>query len=143
MEYILLHNDLSLNKVKTITAKIFLVSLLIFGIFTCISLLFMKAEAQVAIPTANIAYDPVNSRMYVANQVGDNDDSVFVINTSTDARVGEIRVGNQPDAIAYDTVNKRMYVANERDDTVSVIDTITNTVVGSPIRVGNTPLDIA
>ena len=32
--------------------------------------------------------------------------------------------------IAYDPVNKRMYVTNLVDDTVSVIDTITNNVIG-------------
>ena len=45
--------------------------------------------------------------------------------------------------IAYDPVNKRMYVTNRDNDTVSVIDTITNTVVGSPIKVGDGPQDIA
>lgn len=38
-------------------------------------------------------------------------------------------------------VNKRMYVI--KSDTVSVIDTKTNTVVGSPIKVGAVPHGIA
>ena len=36
-----------------------------------------------------------------------------------------------------------LYVANEADNTVSVIDTATNTVVGSPIPVGGVPIGVA
>ncbi len=36
-----------------------------------------------------------------------------------------------------------VYVANSGDGTVTVIDTVTNTVVGSPITVGDTPTSIA
>ena len=48
-----------------------------------------------------------------------------------------------PRSIAFDPVHDRMYVPNGGINTVSVIDTTTNTVVGSPIVVGNTPLGIA
>ena len=48
-----------------------------------------------------------------------------------------ILVGDFPNGIAYDPVNKRMYVTNFADGTVSVIDTNTNTVEGSPIPVGD------
>jgi len=34
-------------------------------------------------------------------------------------------------------------VLNTKNDTVSVIDTTTKTVIGSPITVGNQPIDIA
>jgi YVTN family beta-propeller protein len=36
-----------------------------------------------------------------------------------------------------------LYVANGNDNTVSVIDTATNTVVGSPIAVGSGPIGVA
>jgi YVTN family beta-propeller protein len=36
-----------------------------------------------------------------------------------------------------------MYVANDNDNTVSIIDTTTNTVVGSPIPVGRGPQFLA
>jgi YVTN family beta-propeller protein len=36
-----------------------------------------------------------------------------------------------------------MYVANSGDDTISVIDMTTNTVVGGPIKVGDGPRGIA
>ncbi|MEU6067463.1 hypothetical protein ABZ864_23995 [Streptomyces sp. NPDC047082] len=35
------------------------------------------------------------------------------------------------------------YVTNARDDTVSVIDTRTNQVIGTPISVGNNPIGVA
>ena len=44
-----------------------------------------------------------------------------------------------PSRIAYDPVHARMYVTNYSNNTVSVIDTNTNKVVGRPITVGNTP----
>jgi YVTN family beta-propeller protein len=36
----------------------------------------------------------------------------------------------------------RAYVANAFSNTVTVIDTTTDAVVGTPIPVGNTPLDV-
>ena len=67
--------------------------------------------------------------------------SVIDINTNT--VVGNpIPVGIAPLAIAYDPVHQDMYVTNFGDDTVSVIDTTTNTVIDT-IPVGNVPLGIA
>jgi YVTN family beta-propeller protein len=43
----------------------------------------------------------------------------------------------------YDPVNDRMFVTNALDNTVSVIDTNTNMVIGSPIPVGEEPSSIA
>ena len=62
-----------------------------------------------------------------------------------------IKVGDVPEGIAYDPVNKRMYVSNHNDNTVSVIDTTTNTVIDTkpntpqidPIMVGAGPEGIA
>jgi len=53
-----------------------------------------------------------------------------------------IQVGGFPEDMAYDPVNKRMYLTNNADDTVSVIDTTTNNVVGNPIKVGDVPAGI-
>ena len=91
-----------------------------------------------------IAYDPVHKMIYVSNHGDDlGNDTVSVIDTTTNKVVGSIRVGDEPLDIAYDDpVNKRMYVTNSGDNTVSVIDTTTNKVVGS-VRVGDEPLDIA
>ncbi len=54
-----------------------------------------------------------------------------------------IQVGDGPSGIAYNPDSKKLYVSNTADDTVSVIDTTTNTVVGNPIPVGDGPSRIA
>ncbi|HYV52561.1 MAG TPA: hypothetical protein VE971_04635 [Candidatus Eisenbacteria bacterium] len=53
-------------------------------------------------------------------------------------------VGDHPLGIAFNPVNKDMYVANEVSNTVSVIDSSTNTVI-STISFGSNsaPVDIA
>ena len=56
---------------------------------------------------------------------------------------GPIVVGNNPVAIAFDSIHNRMYVTNIANNTVSVIDTNTNTVVAPPIAVESTPIGIA
>ena len=89
----------------------------------------------------DIAYDPVNKRMYVSNS---QDGTVSIINTTTYKVIGNpITVGKGFYGIAYDPGNRRMYMSNFDDDTVYVIDTTTNTVVGNPITVGERPSGIA
>ncbi len=45
--------------------------------------------------------------------------------------------------VALNPDGSRAYAPNAADDTVSVIDTATNTVIGAPIGVGETPVDVA
>ena len=52
-------------------------------------------------------------------------------------------LGDGPIGIAYDPLHQRMYVANQAGSTVSVIDTITNKVIGNPISVGQAPTFLA
>src|SRR5215472_2544977 len=47
-----------------------------------------------------------------------------------------ITVGKGPVAIGVDTFKNTIYVANRFDNTVSVIDATTQTVIGKPIPVG-------
>ena len=90
---------------------------------------------------SNIAYDPINGRMYVTNS---RTNTVSVIDTNTHSLVGNpITVGTNPRGIAYDPINGRMYVANFGSNTVSLIDTNTNRVIGGAIEVGTGPLSIA
>ena len=49
----------------------------------------------------------------------------------------------RPRGVAYSPDNQRMYVTNFGDDTVSVINTTTNTVDSTIITVGIEPFDIA
>jgi YVTN family beta-propeller protein len=86
-----------------------------------------------------IALDTAHQRMYVATNL----DGVSVIDAKTNTVIKTIPVDGVNAAIAFDTTHKRMYIANSHDDKVTVIDTNTNTVVGSPILVGDFPRGIA
>jgi YVTN family beta-propeller protein len=54
-----------------------------------------------------------------------------------------IPVGSFPFGIAVTPDGSKVYVANSGDNTISIIDTATNTVVGSPIQVGTRPTGVA
>lgn len=54
-----------------------------------------------------------------------------------------VGVGAAPWGVAITADGARAYVANRTDNTVSVIDTTTNTVIGNPITVGTEPNGIA
>ena len=56
--------------------------------------------------------------------------------------IGTIAVGNWPVYLAVDQKTNRIYVSNQRDDTVSVIDGVTNTVLAT-VPVGHYPNGIA
>ena len=87
-----------------------------------------------------IAYDPVHKRMYVTNQFNN---TVSVINTTSNTVVSSITVPSLPLHIVHDPRNERMYVTNRGANTVSVIDITTNTVVSSPIIVGDGPTGVS
>jgi YVTN family beta-propeller protein len=57
--------------------------------------------------------------MYVTNRA---DNTVSVIDTTSNTVTDTIPAGVQPTGIAYDSVNKRMYVANSGDNTVFIIN---------------------
>jgi YVTN family beta-propeller protein len=52
-------------------------------------------------------------------------------------------VGNEPVGVAFDSANGNLYVSNRGSNTVSVINGLTNSIVGSPISVGNGPRGVA
>jgi YVTN family beta-propeller protein len=56
--------------------------------------------------------------------------------------IATIAVGNRPIYLAVDQATNRIYVSNQADDTVSVIDGISNTVV-AVVKVGQLPNGIA
>ena len=57
----------------------------------------------------------------------------------TNKFVTTIPVGNRPRGVAVNTAGTRVYVTNHASNTVSVIDGISNTIIGSPIPVGTSP----
>jgi YVTN family beta-propeller protein len=87
-----------------------------------------------------VAVTPDGKHVYVANNA-----NVLVIDTSNNTVVGTpITVGNGPVAVAVTPKNGQyVYVANSNlSNTVSVIDTATNTVVDT-INVGGSPAGVA
>ena len=61
------------------------------------------------------------------------------IDTGSNTVITTITVGKEPDGLAVDPAAHMVYVTNAGDDSVSVIDTATNMVVGEPIKVGKGP----
>ena len=93
------------------------------------------------IPVGNspsgVGVDPTVHRAYVANcwqqqRDGDRHDDQH--------RRGHPHPrGEQPRGVGVDPTVHRAYVANHSSNNVTVIDTTTNTVVGTPIPVGTSP----
>jgi YVTN family beta-propeller protein len=61
----------------------------------------------------------------------------------TNTVIATVTVGNGPQALVLSPDNTLLYVANYTDGTISVIDTTTNMVVGSPYSAGSNPESIA
>ena len=96
-----------------------------------------------------MAVTPDGGRVYVANSFSD---TVSVIDTRTNTvvdtdpttdGVNPIPVGDAPTGVAAAPDGSRVYVTNRLDDTVSVINAATNSVVGLPIAVGRDPWGVA
>jgi YVTN family beta-propeller protein len=97
------------------------------------------ATIPVGISPQGVTVTPDGSKVYVTNSTG----TVSVINTTTNAVVSAIPVGSFPFGVAVTPDGRKVYVANDFDNTVSVIDTATNTVIGGPITVGSNPIGVA
>ncbi|MFZ9630162.1 MAG: beta-propeller fold lactonase family protein, partial [Ilumatobacteraceae bacterium] len=72
--------------------------------------------------------NPAETRLYVTNQV---DNSVSVINTSTNAVVSTVSLSNQPLDLVVSATGQWLYVGRPFSSAVDLIDTSFNTVVGS------------
>ncbi|MFA6084017.1 hypothetical protein [Mucilaginibacter sp.] len=66
------------------------------------------------------------------------DNSCTVFNLKTNAGIGKIAVGTNPDAIFYDEFSKKVYVFNGRSNDATVIDPATDKVVAT-IPLGGKP----
>lgn len=73
-------------------------------------------------------YDPVNSELYFANDLGTN---VTVISDKNDTAWKSIQVGADPYFMAYDSGKGEIFTSNAGASNISVINTTTNTVVAS------------
>ncbi len=77
-----------------------------------------------------VAWNPTGTRAFIAGMGSDN---VVVVNTAGD-RAGladTIPVGRGPTGVAFDAQRSRVYVLNRFDASVSVIDSVTQTVVST------------
>ncbi len=73
-------------------------------------------------------YDPVNSELYFADDLGTN---VTVISDKNDTAWTSIQVGAEPFYMAYDSGKGEIFVSNAGSSNISVINTTSNTVVAS------------
>lgn len=97
------------------------------------------------IPIRSItSLDPCRILAYVTNfgLFDAPNNTISVIETTTDTVVDTITVGTGPLGIAITPNGQRVYVTNRVDDSVSVIDTATNKVIVT-IPVGNQPSMVA
>lgn len=81
-----------------------------------------------------VAVHPNGRYYYVART-----NTIRVLRTSDDTQVANITVGSGASGVHLTPSGSFLYVANRTSNTVSVINTVTNTVVGSAIGVSNTP----
>lgn len=89
---------------------------------------------------------PLNPRVALGQSIGDNSayvtnagsDTVSVIDTSTNAVVATIPLGDAPQRVAFNQDGSKAYVTNSGDNTVSVIDTVLQ-IVTATIPVGTSP----
>lgn len=93
-----------------------------------------------SIPTLGAREVAINSSGTFAYVTG-AENSVYVINTSTNSVVDTIAVGELPNGISVNSTGKYVYVANRLSNDLSVIDTSTNTVVAT-IPVGANPYSV-
>lgn len=89
-----------------------------------------------------VAFSPDGSKVYVTNY-NLAPGIVDVIRTHNNLISMGIGVGYYPSDVAFSPDGRKAYVTNYGDDTVSVIHTKRNIVIGAPITVGNGPSSVA
>jgi YVTN family beta-propeller protein/autotransporter-associated beta strand protein len=93
-----------------------------------------------------IAINPTGTTVYVANNVGANSVSVYSANAATGLLTPTTTIalaaGAGPRGIAFSPDGSRAYVAEQNANTMVVINTATNAVVGA-VAVGGLPVNVA
>ncbi|MEU8633806.1 YncE family protein [Amycolatopsis sp. NPDC048633] len=90
----------------------------------------------------DITVDPLTHTLYLPHYPEKTGGGITVINADKGAIAAEIPVGSAPYATDTDPGEHLLYVANHSDDTVSVIDELSNTV-STVLPAGESPMDIA
>jgi YVTN family beta-propeller protein len=100
---------------------------------------------KVGTDPADIAFDPANNEMLIANTGSftslTSPGSVTYVNAKTNVVIGSVSVGKAPQGLAYDPYNLDVYVANEGSSSLSVINPF-NKVVAT-ISTGLEPFGVA
>lgn len=95
------------------------------------SLTVIRSSDDTVVATVTLGGEPTgvavteDDTVYVTN---DDSDIVQVVDGRTNTLLSSISVGDSPQSIAYDPVLNRLYVGNNAAGTLSVINTVTNTV---------------
>jgi YVTN family beta-propeller protein len=97
----------------------------------------------VGIHPYGVAVSPDGDRVYVSSGNSRENAYVSVINTVSNVVNATIPVGSAAWGIAISPDGGRVYVTSFDNNTVSVIDTATNTTSGNPIPVGTEPYGVA
>jgi YVTN family beta-propeller protein/probable HAF family extracellular repeat protein len=103
-----------------------------------------QAPIPAGVNPVDVRTTPDGQRLYVVNGLQTNG-TLSVIQASTGALIQTIPgLGNFPQALAISPNGSLLYVANAASNTVSVVDSATNQVVGAAINLGQTyPLAVA
>jgi YVTN family beta-propeller protein len=89
----------------------------------------------------SIIITPDGTKAYVANGVGN---TLSVISTATNTVTGTVNVGAPAGGLAISPDGTRLYVTNGSPaNTLTIINTADNSIVGTAISVGNSPAGIA
>jgi YVTN family beta-propeller protein len=88
---------------------------------------------------SGLAFDPVNSYLYVSDYVWNN---VSIVNTSTYRAAGSVLLGTSPYNMAFDAANGDLYVTDLESSQLIVVGGRSNQVVGA-VPLGTTPYGIA
>jgi YVTN family beta-propeller protein len=100
---------------------------------------FTQDTVQLPANGTGVAFDEVNRRVYVAMI----NDTVAVVDPTTNKVVGLIGVGTAPRGMAINPVTHKLYVTNSGASSVSVIDLATETVVKTEFLFSNAPERVA
>jgi YVTN family beta-propeller protein len=90
---------------------------------------------------SGLAYLPGSNRLYAANMMGPGPGNVVVFDAATRQIVHRIPVEVSPYQMVLAPDGKRLFVSNWSSESVSVIDTATDTVIAT-LRVGQNPNDM-
>ena len=103
------------------------------GSVTPIDAVTLEPEPSISLNGAGLAEDvavsPDGKTLYVVN--GSDSGSLFFIDTESREILGNLRTGRQPTKVALSPDGSTAYVANTGGGNVAVVDTLSQTVVGT------------